>query len=101
MNVSPEDELMILLECAEDAFPMGRVENFKWHAERPGNSDTVDLLCGFERNGWVTLHEVEDPDDGRVIMRPRLAPSGQKRIQELTDAGVEPSRAVDADDEVI
>ena len=101
MDITPETELMILLECAEDSFPMGRVENFKYQAERPGMSPVVDLVCGFERNGWVTLNEVLDPADDRVIMRPRLTPAGQQRIAELDRAGVEPAKAVDADDDLI
>lgn len=90
---------MVLLECADDAFPMGRVEDFRWHAERPGGSPYVDFIRDCEQRGWVTLHEVHDPASGRMIMRPRLTSSGNARIGELTAAGVLPSEAVDADDD--
>lgn len=96
----PEDELMILLECAEDSCLMGRVDDFKWQAERPGKSPIVDLLSKYEKQGWVTLHEVLDPADDRMIMRARLTSAGQHRIAELNRAGVQPSQAVDADDDV-
>jgi hypothetical protein len=86
---------MVLLECAEDAFPMGRAEDFRWHASRPGSSEFVDAVVMFEANGWVTLEEVRSPDDARLIMGARLAPAGHKRIAELVAAGIEPSQGVD------
>ena len=89
---------MVLLECAEGSLSMGRVENFRWHAERPGESPTVDLIINAERKGWVTLHEILDEADDRVIVRPSLTSVGQRRIAELNQAGVQPARAVDADD---
>lgn len=98
MSITPEAELMILLECAEDSFPVGRVADFEWHAKRPGQSSTVDLICGCQEQGWVTLHEVLDQVDGRMLMRARLTPAGQHRIAQLSRAGVQPSQAVDADD---
>jgi len=99
MSVTPEGELMILLECAEDTFPSGRAADFKWHLKHPGSSPTDDYLSHAAQQGWVTLDEVRDPDDGRILMRPRLAPGGQRCVAELNAAGVQPARAVDADDD--
>ena len=90
---------MILLACAEDALPSGAADDFKWQVARPGSSRTYDYLAHAAQQGWVTLDEVPDPDDGRTIMRPRLLPAGQNRIRELNAAGVQPSQAVDADDD--
>ena len=98
MILPPERELMILLECAEDALPSGRAVDFKAQAAKPGSSPTYDYLSYAAQQGWVTLDEVPDPDDGRTLMRPRLAPGGQRRIAELNATGVQPERAVDADD---
>lgn len=94
VSISPSDELMLLLECAEDAFPMGRAADFRWHATRPGSSEFVDAVIMFEANGWVTLEEVRDPEDERLIMRAKLAPAGHQRIAEFVAAGVEPSEGV-------
>ena len=99
MIVPPERELMILLECAEDAMPSGRAVDFKAQAAKPGSSPTYDYLSYAAQQGWVTLDEVLDPDNGRTVMRPRLAPAGQRRIAELNAAGVQPERPVDADDD--
>lgn len=90
---------MILLEAAEDAFPTNRAEDFRWQAARPGSSGMIDLVCSLERQGFVTLHDVEDPADHRVYTRVRLTATGNRRIKELSDAGVEPSSAADANDE--
>ena len=99
MIVPPERELMILLECAEDSMPSGRAVDFKAQAAKPGSSPTYDYLSHAAQQGWVTLDEVPDPDDGRTLMRPRLAPGGHRRIAELNAAGVQPERAADADDD--
>lgn len=91
---APKDELMILLECAEDAFPMGRAADF---SGRPSGQDRR-LVTRCERQGWVRLDEVRHAPDGRIVMRPRLTPDGHRRIAELNQSGVQPSRAMDADD---
>jgi len=98
MNVTPETELMILLECAEDAFPLGRVEDFSWHAAHPGESAHIDAVLQFRQAGWVEIAEVPDAETGRKFARARLTGSGQVRIGQLNAAGIRPARAADADD---
>jgi hypothetical protein len=98
VEIAPETELTLLLECAEDAFPMGRADNVKWQTEHPGASPTVDVFRQFETNGWVRFDEVVDPADGRSIVRPRLTAAGQARIAELNRQGIQPGPAIDAHD---
>jgi hypothetical protein len=88
---------MILLECAEDSFPMGRAEDFRFHASRPGASPYVDLICTFEKNGWVTLHEVVDEAGCPCDHAAKAHAGGTARISELNREGVQPAKAVDAD----
>jgi hypothetical protein len=101
MPLQPEDELMVLLECAEGAWTMGRVEDFLWHAEQPGKDAFVEFIVDCERRGWVTFEQVHDPDTGRLNMHAQLTRDGNGRLAELNAAGVKPSKAVDADDDVL
>ncbi len=95
------DELTLLLQCSGRGFSLGEPADFYWHLERPGSSMTADTIGRFRDQGWVTLHEVVDPDDGRTILHAVRTPAANSRIGELNDLGVKPSRAVDADDEYL
>jgi hypothetical protein len=91
MNATRGFELYVLMEAAEDDFPMGRWDDFQWHRERPGASPTVDIVARYEQVGWIEVVPVKDTyGTGRMLARARITPSGRKRMDELLRSGVEP-----------
>jgi hypothetical protein len=91
MPTQEENELFLLLECAESPFGLGFAEDFRWHVEHPGESQTADLVAALERRGQLRVVNDSDPHsrDGQVAAE--LTERGRERIQELVKDGVTPA----------
>jgi hypothetical protein len=98
MNATPGFELYILMEAAEDDFPMGGWVDFEWHRSHPGGSPTTDLVLDFERRGWVEIVQVNDTyGSNRKLARARITADGRKLMDQLLREGVQPEDPAEHD----
>jgi hypothetical protein len=91
MSYAPEDELFVLMECSEGPFGLGAPEDYRWHAGRPGQSATTDLVLNLEQLGYLTVAEVWDAQGHRVQIQAEITAAGRRRIAELVRDGVKPA----------
>jgi hypothetical protein len=79
------------MECAESAFGLGRPEDYRWHAEHPGESPTNDLVHELEGRGCLVVVEGFDEETQRVVARAEITKDGRRRMNKLVAEGVQPS----------
>jgi hypothetical protein len=91
MSATPEEELFVLMECAESPFGLGAPADYRWHVDRPGESPTIDLVRHLENKGCITVSEGRDPQGGRMQVHAEITPTGRKRMDELVRDGIQPS----------
>ncbi len=88
-------ELYVLMECAEDAFGLGRMEDFKWQAARPGSSPTNAVILALIDRGHLEVVERIESGTGRRNANAVITPEGRRRMGQLIAAGVEPDEGCD------
>lgn len=91
LTLAPDDELYVLMECAEGPFGLGRPLDYRWYVGRPGLSSTIDLVRDLKRRGYVTVAEKWDPRGLEMRISAEITPAGRTRINELVRDGVQPS----------
>lgn len=80
------------MEGGESPFELGRAEDHRWHAERPGESPATDLVLELARRGCLVIVERFDEKSQRLLAVAEITQDGRKRIDELIREGVKPSK---------
>jgi hypothetical protein len=88
-------ELMILMECHEDAFGLGRIEDCQWNLAQDDLSDVYAVVKRLADRGDIEIVEREEAGSGRRNAHGVATAAGRRRMAELIDAGIEPAPGVD------
>lgn len=94
-DLTPEDELGLLLEVAETHFGIAEPADYEWHVAHtranPGEFATLAKLLRLEEAGYVSMdtgRREDDPDAPWVYAN--ITEAGRKRISDLYGQGVKP-----------
>jgi hypothetical protein len=94
-DLTPADELGLLIELAETQFGISSPADYEWQVDRvsthPGESRTLEQLLTLESKGYVKMTIERRDDTHKEWVYAKITAAGQKRISELYAAGVEPS----------